>query len=64
MNVRKSPKNVALSLGITIIIIAFVWGAMSILTPGLLAPVILFAGGVDLLFLAAIWGGNERNPSD
>jgi predicted acyltransferase len=64
MNLKKSPKNVVLSLGITIIIIAFVWAATSVLSPGLIAPVALFAGGVDLLFLAAIWGGADRNTSD
>jgi predicted acyltransferase len=56
VNVNKTVKNIGLSVGITLIIIAFVWAGTSILLPGLIGPVAVFAGGVDLLFLAAIWG--------
>jgi predicted acyltransferase len=56
MKSSRSIKNIALSIGITLVVIGFVWAGSSVLLPALVWPVVVFAVGVDLLFLAAIWG--------
>jgi predicted acyltransferase len=56
MKTNRSIKNIALSIGITLVVIGFVWAGTSVLLPALVGPVAVFAVGVLLLFLAAIWG--------